>query len=140
MPVWYYIDGCPLPEECCRRQTTDKKKKLTFCGPTVRAARTKCCNHLVGSDLHNKKRSKAWEIAEAQEIKTYEEETDDDAPPPPGPFLARGGRGARFCGGYGAHWHQVGHGRWERCSSGDKLLDHVRKTTQLQNKGAPNKN
>ena len=79
MPIWYYIDGCPLPAECCRRQTTDKKKKLTFCGRTVRAAQTKCCNHLVGSDLHNKKRSKAWEIAEAQEIKTYEEETDDEA-------------------------------------------------------------
>ena len=79
MPVWYYIDGCPLPAECCKRQTTDKKKKLTFCGRSVRAAQTKCCNHLVTSDLHNKKRSKAWEIAEAQEIKTYEEETDDEA-------------------------------------------------------------
>ena len=79
--TWWYISGCPCPEQCNKRKTTGIAKKLTFSGRSPEEAISKCATHLVQSGLHNKSKREATELASAAPMLSYEEDTDDEAVP-----------------------------------------------------------
>ena len=80
MPTtWYYISGCPLPEECNAHKTvTSKKKSLTFSGLTIEDAVEKCAQHLMQSSLHKLSKAQAFDIAQNQAINEHEEEDKEE--------------------------------------------------------------
>ena len=78
--TWYYIKGCPCPEECSRLKTAGAKRKvLTFNGLCQEDAVENCAQHLMNSQLHNKGRKWAFDMAWEQTLHEYEEPTDDEA-------------------------------------------------------------
>ena len=51
--VFYYLNGCPFPDECNSEKTTSKPKKLKFWGWTVEDCKHSVCEHLKSSQLHD---------------------------------------------------------------------------------------
>ena len=87
MPTtWYYISGCPLPEECNAHKTvTSKKKSLTFSGLTIEDAVEKCAQHLMQSSLHKLSKAQAFDIAQNHAINEHEEEDKEEEEEDPMP-------------------------------------------------------
>ena len=116
MPTtWYYIKGCPFPDECNKYKTTSKKKQLTFSGLTREDAVEKCAEHLRLSELHRITRSMAVEIAQEQDMYALEEPTTEEEEEPPAKSArtdsysggqtasSSGGQAASSSGGQAAH-------------------------------------
>ena len=79
MPVWHYIDGCLLPQQCGKNKTTTIATSMKFAGLSQDHAVEKCVYHLVNSSLHNMSRVDAIKAARGMDFYTYEEPTDDEA-------------------------------------------------------------
>ena len=82
--VWFFIKGCPFPEECAVHKTNGVKKCLSWCGRTEQEAVDKCAGHLMHSVLHKKRKQVAYDAAWAAKMNDYEDKTDEeDRPIPP---------------------------------------------------------
>ena len=74
--VWFFIKGCPFPEECAVHKTNGVKKCLSWCGRTEQEAVDKCAGHLMNSVLHKKRKQVAYDAAWAAKMEDYEDDTD----------------------------------------------------------------
>ena len=79
MPLWHYIDGCPLPEQCRKNKTTTIAKSVKLAGLSMDHAVEKCVYHLMNSSLHTMSRLDAIRAARGMDFHIYEEPTDDEA-------------------------------------------------------------
>ena len=77
MPTWYVFRGCPRPEECNRRKTNGKPKKLKFGGASKQEAVDALVDHLANSDLHNLSKSHACEVVRQLEFEEIVEDEDE---------------------------------------------------------------
>ena len=78
MPTtWFFIDGCPFPDECNALKTSSAAKRLKWTGRTGQEAVDKCAHHLMQSQLHNKTKRDAYEAA-WNGLQSYEDNTEDE--------------------------------------------------------------
>ena len=78
MPTtWFFIDGCPFPDECNALKTSSAAKRLKWTGKTEQDAVDKCAHHLMQSQLHNKTKRDAYEAA-WNGLQSYEDTTEDE--------------------------------------------------------------
>jgi len=78
MPTtWFYIKGCPFPDECNALRTSASTKKLVWHGKTDEEAVAKCAHHLMHSQLHRKKKRDAYEAA-WDGVQFFEASTEDE--------------------------------------------------------------
>ena len=75
--TWYLFRGCPRPEECNRRKTNGKPKKLKFGGSSKQEAVDALVDHLANSDLHNLAKSDAYEVARQLKVEEIVEDEDE---------------------------------------------------------------
>ena len=79
MPTaWFYIKGCPFPDECNALKTSSTAKRLKWTGKTGQEAVDKCAHHLMQSQLHRKTKKDAYQAA-WDGLESYEDNTEDEA-------------------------------------------------------------
>ena len=79
MPTtWFFVDGCPFPDECNALKTRTTAKRLKWTGKTGQDAVDKCAHHLMQSQLHRKTKKDAYEAA-WDGLQSYEDNTEDEA-------------------------------------------------------------
>jgi hypothetical protein len=78
MPTtWFFIKGCPFPDECNALKTGPGTKMLKWHGRTEQEAVDKCAHHLIHSRLHNMMKRDAVEAA-WNVVQSYEDDTDEE--------------------------------------------------------------
>ena len=75
MATWYFINGCPLLEDCNRRLTVKEGKHMKFYGVNEKECRWRLAHHLSHSDLHKLPDAEAIQIAGLAKVDCYVEST-----------------------------------------------------------------